>query len=204
MQPMRTTIQVSALFIGVAAALVAHDALAVGPVDIEIGARVGYGAAPGGTSNGPNPLGFGVGGRAGVSILGLYGGISGIYYLGESKDVSSGGASASFKAHSVLLGLEAGYGSKLGPLSLRATVGIGNIESDYTGGAMGGGVTLTIPPGSNNGLYIEPGVTGVIGFGLWFVGADANALILPDYPGYDGSKTLEAAFTVHGQVGVKF
>ena len=203
MQPMRTTIQVSALFIGVAAALVAHDALAVGPVDIEIGARVGVGTAPGGTSNGPNPLGFGVGGRAGVSILGLYGGISGIYYLGESKDVSAGGASASFKAHSVLLGLEAGYGSKLGPLSLRATVGIGNIESDYSGafafaGVPAGGST------SNNGLYIEPGVTGVIGFGLWFVGADANALILPDYLGYDNSKTLEAAFTVHGQVGVKF
>jgi hypothetical protein len=199
MQPMRTTIQVSALFIGVAAALVAHDAHALGPVDLEIGARAGVGTAPGGTSNGPNPLGFGVGGRAGVSILGLYGGISGMYYLGESKSVTVLGTTFSASAHSVLLGLEAGYGSKLGPLSLRGTVGVGNIESDGSGGIAGSPFS-----GSHNGLYVEPGVTGVIGLGMWFIGADANALILPDYQGYDGSKSLEAAFTIHGQLGVKF
>jgi hypothetical protein len=204
MKPMRTTIQVSALLVGVAAALVAHDAHALGPLDLEIGAKAGVGTAPGGTSNGPNPLGFGVGGRAGVSILGLYGGISGIYYLGESKSVTSGPVSASVSAHSILLGLEAGYGSKIGPLSLRGTVGIGNIETDYSGGAAAPGFTLTIPNGSNNGLYIEPGVTGIVALGLWFIGADANALILPDYPGTDGSKSLEAAFTIHGQLGVKF
>jgi hypothetical protein len=200
MQPMRTTIQVSALFIGVAAALVAHDAHALGPLDLEIGARAGVGTSPGGTSNGPNPLGFGIGGRAGVSILGLYGGVSGMYYVGESKDVTVLGVTASGKAHSVLLGFEAGYGSKLGPLSLRGTVGVGNIETDYSGSFAGYQGNLP----SQNGLYIEPGVTGIVALGIWFFGADANALILPDYQGYDGNKSHEAAFTIHGQLGVKF
>jgi hypothetical protein len=190
MQPMRTTIQVSALLLGVAAALVAHDAHALGPLDLEIGAKAGVGTTPGGVPSGsPNPLGFGIGGRAGVSIIGLYGGLSGMYYLGGSQNGLS--------AHSVLLGVEAGYGSKIGPLSLRGTVGIGNIETDVS---LSGGAAAGIS-GSNNGLYIEPGVTGVVGLGLWFVGADANALILPSYA---GSSSLEAAFTLHGQVGVKF
>jgi hypothetical protein len=200
---MRKTIQVSALLVGVATALVAYDAHALGPVDVEIGARAGLGTAPGGTSNGPNPLGFGIGGRGGVSILGLYGGISGMYYLGASQNASAPGASSSFSVHSVLLGFEAGYGSKFGPLAIRGTVGVGNIESDYSGslmfGSQGGSGSS-----SNNGLYVEPGVTGVLSLGMWFVGADANALILPDYHGYDGSKSLEAAFTLHGQVGVTF
>jgi hypothetical protein len=185
MQPMRTTIQVSALLVGVATALVAYDAHALGPLDVEVGARVGVGTAPGGTS-GVNPLGFGVGGRGGVSILGLYGGISGMYYLGGSQDVLG----TSVSVHSVLLGFEAGYGSKFGPLSLRGTVGIGNIETDVSGG---------FP--SNNGLYIEPGVTGVFAVGMWFFGADANGLLLPSYA---GGSSLEGAFTLHGQVGVTF
>jgi hypothetical protein len=199
MQPMRTTIQVSALLLGVAAALVAHDAHALGPVDIEIGARAGVGTAPGGTGDGANPLGFGIGGRAGVSIIGLYGGISGIYYLGESKTASAGAVSVSASAHSVLLGVEAGYGSKFGPLSLRGTVGIGNVETDFSTSVSVPG--FNFPSGSTNGLYIEPGVTGVLSFGGFFVGADANALVLPSYA---GGSSLEAAFTVHGQVGYGF
>jgi hypothetical protein len=105
--------------------------------------------------------------------------------------------------HSVLLGVEGGYGSKFGPLSLRGTVGIGNIETDASGSLAIGGNSVPLS-GSNNGLYIEPGVTGVISIGMYFIGADANALILPDFHGYDGSKSLEAAFTVHGQLGVTF
>jgi hypothetical protein len=186
MQPMRKTIQVSALLVGVATALVAYDAHALGPLDVEVGARVGVGTTPGGVPSGfPNPLGLGIGGRGGVSILGLYGGISGMYYLGESKSVLG----VSVSAHSVLLGLEAGYGSKFGPLSLRGTVGIGNIETDGSPGT------------TTNGLYIEPGVTGVFALGMWFVGADANGLLLPSY---GGGSSLEGAFTLHGQVGVTF
>ncbi len=50
----------------VIAALVAseQDAHAIGPVDVEVGARVGVGTNP---ASGSNPLGLGIGGRAGVS-----------------------------------------------------------------------------------------------------------------------------------------
>jgi hypothetical protein len=189
---MRTTIQVSALSLAVAAALFAPDAHALGPLDLEIGARAGVGTAPGGTNGGPNPLGFGIGGRAGVSIIGLYGGLSGMYYFGGSQNGVS--------VNSTLLGVEGGYGSKLGPLTLRGTVGIGNIGTNVSVSGSVAGIPLS-GGGTNNGLYIEPGVTGLVGLGIWFLGADANALILPSYA---GGSSLEAAFTLHGQVGVKF
>ena len=52
--------------------------------------------------------------------------------------------------------------------------------------------------GNTSDLYVEPGVTGLIGLGLWYVGADANILF---FPGLDNSK---AALSIHGQIGVKF
>jgi hypothetical protein len=196
---MHKPLLLSALFLGVAAALVANDAHALGPLDVEIGARSGFGTPPGGVLSGdPNPLGFGIGGRAGVSSLGLYAGISGMYYVGEDQRASGGSS-----AHSVLLGVEGGVGSKLGPLTLRGTVGVGYIETHVAPIPSGVGLILLEPPvpGTTSGVYIEPGVTGVVGLGSWFVGADANALILPSY---GGGSSLEAAFTMHGQVGVKF
>jgi hypothetical protein len=202
MQPMRTTIQVSALFIGVAAALVAHDAHALGPLDLEIGARGGFGTTPGGGS-GANALGAGIGGRAGVAIIGLYGGLSGMYYFGESKNIPLpliGSVSESLS--SVLLGVEGGYGSKLGPLTLRGTVGVGNLATSVSYSGVPAGAN--VPNTTYNGLYIEPGVTALIGLGIWFVGADANVLILPNGTGLTGDTSLDGSFTVHGQLGVKF
>lgn len=188
MPVMRTTIGVSALLVAVAAALVAHDAHALGPLDLEIAARAGGATRPGG-GDGPNLLGFGLGGRAGVSIVGLYGGLSLINYFGESQ--SAAGITAS--GHALLYGVEGGYGSTFGPLTLRGTVGVGNI---------GETVSVTgLPDATHNGLYIEPGVTGLIAIGMWLIGADANVLILPND---GGSSSLDAAFTVHGQLGVKF
>jgi hypothetical protein len=51
---------------------------------------------------------------------------------------------------------------------------------------------------SKSNLYLEPGVTGLVSLGGWFVGADLNLLFLP---GMDNTTT---AFTLHGQVGLKF
>ncbi len=202
MRLMRTTIQVSALSLAVAAALFAPDAHALGPLDLEIGARAGVGTTPGGTPSGaPNPLGFGLGARAGVSIIGLYGGLSFMYYFGGSANeqvpVGTSVVSASASVHSLLYGVEGGYGSKFGPLALRGTVGVGNIAT--TGSFSGAGVSF--PSQTNNGLYIEPGVTGIVSLGMWFVGADANVLVLPSY---NNQSSLEAAFTLHGQVGLTF
>src|SRR5580704_7161554 len=66
---------------GLAVAIVAFPtkAKALGPVDIEVGARAGAAFGP------LAPLGFGIGGRAGVSFFGFYAGVDVIDYLGATS-----------------------------------------------------------------------------------------------------------------------
>jgi hypothetical protein len=191
-----------ALSFTAASALVAHDANAAGPIDFEIAAKAGFGTTPGGGS-GPNPLGFGLGGRAGLSIIGLYGGVSLINYFGESQAA----AFLSTSAHTLMYGVEGGYGSKYGPLTLRAVVGVGNASEtvDVTCPSQCP-VTITIhSPGTQNNLYVEPGAMAMLALGTVTVGADANILILPSWTDTSsGKSSLDAAFTVHGQLGLKF
>jgi hypothetical protein len=176
-------------------ALVTKDAHALGPVDLEIAARAGVGSTPGG--GGPNPLGLGLGARGGVQILGLYGGLSIMNYFGESQDETFG----TFSAHSLLYGVEAGYGSKLLDLiTLRGTVGVGNYSEtvEVKQGAASG------PSATANSLYVEPGVLAMLTLGSFLVGADANVLVLPSRTNSDKSTGFDAAFTLHAQVGIKF
>jgi hypothetical protein len=210
---MRKWIRASALSLGVAAALAPRDAHALGPVDVEVALKGGGATPPGGES--PSPLAFGVGGRAGVAIFGFYGGLSLVDYFGESQTASSPGVSGSYttSVHALLFGVEGGYGLKFGPTTVRAQVGVGNYQETVAYQAASGGCVATAmgqvcPPGGPvrpgyyvNTLYLEPGVTAMIAFGTVFVAADANALVLPHQP---GTSSLGAAFTLHGQVGVKF
>jgi hypothetical protein len=173
-------------------------AYALGPIDLEIGLKAGYGTTPSNTPDGaPNPLGAGIGGRVGVSFLGLYGGLQAIYYFGGSGPTIPlvGG---SLSEHSVLYGIEAGYGVKLlEALTLRGQVGVGN-------------ATFTSSIGSNSqdtsNVYIEPGIVGIFSlpFGGWFLGADANILVLPGLKDSMGKSQTDASFTLHGQLGYKF
>jgi len=72
-----TLISLAVLFVGVLAFPAKANAL--GPVDIEIAAKAG-------TATGSfGPLGFGIGGREGVSIGGLYAGVDVIDYLGATS-----------------------------------------------------------------------------------------------------------------------
>jgi hypothetical protein len=193
---MRPLSRVSAIFAGVAAALLAHDAHAFGPIDLEIALKGGYGTSPGGGS-GPNPLGIGLGGRAGVSIFGLYGGASLINYFGESQTV----VGVKTSVHTLMYGFEGGYGSKFGPLTLRGQVGVGNAHGsiDVSGGPLPGGSV------SNDTLYIEPGATLLIVIGKFLMGADANVLFLPNQTDpVTGKQSFDAAFTAHAQVGLRF
>ena len=61
---------------------------------------------------------------------------------------------------------------------------------------------------STSGLYLEPGVTGLVSFGLVFLGVDANLALFLNRssitPGGSSSSSVADAFTLHGQVGVKF
>ena len=171
---------------------IARSASALGPVDVEVAAKVGGGSRT--TSGAPDALGFGFGARAGVSLFGFYGGLSFMDYLGAS--VSSygpgpeGAEPGKYSLRSVLYGVEAGYNIGVPFVTLRPQLGVGN----YTLTASSTG----LPSFSKSNLYLEPGVTGLLSFGLWLVGADANVLLLP---GLSGS---QAAFTGHGQVGIKF
>ncbi|HEY4015046.1 MAG TPA: hypothetical protein VGM06_17000 [Polyangiaceae bacterium] len=177
----------------------ARSAWAVGPVDIEVAARVGGASSPikDDVNGGTGALGFGLGGRAGVSIFGIYGGVSAMYYLGGSNTESVAPSSAVFappgpieSESGWLYGFEGGYSFRLQILTLRPTVQIGSYTLHYS---LSGGGSQDI-----HNLYVEPGVTALIGFGTWFVGADADVFLTP---GMDNSR---AAFMGNGQVGVKF
>jgi hypothetical protein len=177
----RTCLLVAAATLGAATFSFSRDARALGPIDLEIAAKGGYGTNPFGGNI--NPLGAGLGGRAGVAFFGFYGGAALLYYFGGSQSGVS--------EHSLMYGLEAGYNWKIAILTIRPQLGVGNYSLDV-------GNT------SGNNIYLEPGVTGLISLGTFFVGADANLLVLPSIQQPDGNKGTDTAFTVHGQVGVKF
>lgn len=151
----------------------AASAAAARTLGVEVGAKLGISAAYNG---GPNPLGLGLGGRAGAVLFDhLYGGVDAIYYFGTSG------------VHTSMYGVGAGWGFKpLDNVTIRPQVGLGNANFDSVG----------------NNVYVEPGVTVLAGLGTLFVGADVSILV---FPGFNFDEGDSAFFiTVHGQVGVKF
>jgi hypothetical protein len=138
-----------------------RDASALGPVDLEVAAKVGAGTNPEGGSGSPDPLGFGVGGRAGVSFFHVYAGVNVMNYFGSSG--SFGGVPIS--QHSLQYGVEVGYGFSLSILTLRPQVGVGNFVV-YGGGSESSGVTTLSVSTNGHILYVEPGVTAIVPFGI--------------------------------------
>jgi hypothetical protein len=191
-----TFVLAAALCVG--SVFVSRDAHALGPIDLEVGARIGGGTSPFG--GGPSPLGFGIGGRAGGSFLGYYGGLSFMYYVGASSTSNAPTtppSTISTSEHAFLYGVELGYGTKLLDLiTLRGQLGVGNFSVNYTGV---GNVTL-------NNLYLEPCFTGLVSLGIFFVGADISLIVLPGIndPASNSGSSWDTAFTAHGQIGVTF
>jgi hypothetical protein len=183
---------------GLGALSVSRNVSALGPVDVEVAAKVGGGTNPilvPSNGMGPgapqlNALGFGLGARAGVSFSGFYGGLSFVDYLG-----SQGNAGQSMKT--VLYGVEAGYNFGVPRFTMRPQLGVGNYTVTQSECAR-----PECEPGSfsTSGLYFEPGLTALVSFGLWIVGADINFLYL--WP--SGGWNSQPAFTAHGQAGIKF
>jgi hypothetical protein len=187
----RSFILVASAAVGLSTLAFGRDARALGPVDLEVGAKVGGATNPLSVSGATNPLGFGVGGRAGLAFLGgIYLGGNIMYYFGGSQNVSFGTSNVSVSENTLMYGGELGYGINiLDLLTIRPQVGIGN--ATFTSSANGQST-------STSNWYLEPGVTGLVGLGLFFVGADANVLFFP------GLSNTQAAFSIHGQLGVKF
>jgi hypothetical protein len=154
----------------------ARPAHALGPVDLEIAGKVGYGS---------NQLDLGLGGRAGVSLFGLYGGLNIVDYLGQNS------------VHALTYGGELGYGFKISFITIRPLVGFGDESVSVPAVAV-------CPPGANCGsgpavssFYLQPGGLVQFGFGHLIFGVDAGALI----PTASGSR---ASFTMNGELGVRF
>ncbi len=173
----------SAAVTGLGTLALTPAASAVGPIDIEVAAKAGGATSP--WSGSPNPLGVGVGARAGATFRGLYGGLSLMYYLGGSTSEADG---TILNNHTFMFGIEGGYGWEAPPFTVRPQVGIGSfsIAAECSTGC-----------GSSSNLYIEPGLTALFALGRFFLGADANLLFVPNLD------QAQVAFTAHGQLGVK-
>lgn len=87
----------------------ARAAHALGPIDVEVAAKAGGATNPYTADGAINPLGFGLGGRAGVVVLDhLYGGVNLMYYFGGSgPDVGGPIPTATISAHTLMYGVEA-------------------------------------------------------------------------------------------------
>jgi hypothetical protein len=152
-----------------------RPAHALGPVDLEIAGKVGYGS---------NNLDLGLGGRAGVSFFGLYGGLNIVDYLGQSS------------VHTLTYGGEVGYSFKIFFITIRPIVGFGDasVSIPQTAAVCAPGATCAA---SSNSFYLQPGGLLQFGFGHLIFGVDAGALI----PTASGS---QASFTMNGEIGVRF
>jgi hypothetical protein len=185
------SILVAAAIFGVGTISFSRSAWALGPVDLEVAARGGI--ATNLSSGDPNPLGFGLGARAGVDLFTtLYAGVTGTYYFGNSADGIS--------AHSVQYGVEAGYNIYLLKLvgmpdivgkmiDLRPQIGAGNltVTAEFDG----------VSADSSN-FYLEPGLVGLVNVGAFLAGVDVNVLWVPN------ATNANAPITAHAQLGVKF
>jgi hypothetical protein len=187
----------ASLLLTFATATSSREAHALGPLGVEVGAKVGYGTSPGGAA--VNPLGIGLGGRVGLTLAGLYAGLDVVDYLG-SLDENGG------QYHAIQLGGELGYGLKVRAVVIRPQIGVGDV---YLSGSVAGLTSPELPTALC--LYVEPGLSVLVSLGVVYIGFDAGALMIRSEPAYvqSGSHytlttSLAAALTAHGQIGLKF
>jgi hypothetical protein len=148
----------NAMALGAGTFAMNRDARALGPVDVEVGARVGV-AAPPSNSVALNPLGFGLGARGGVDFRGFCGGGQFMYYFGGTDRTAADCGSAApcgvtaFSTHTVMYGIEAGYGITLiEVLIIRPQIGLGN--ATFSSSVSGSGATNPGSAGSSSNLYL--------------------------------------------------
>lgn len=173
------------------------EAHALGPVNVEVGALVGYATNPN-SDGGYNTLGVGVGARGGVEFLGIYGGLRALYYVGGSTDIPGGG---SISSHAFMYGIDGGYSFHFLMLTIRPQIGIGNLTLSGSEQADSATASLSV---SDSHIYVQPGVTGLATFGLVYVGAELNVLVIPGVDQGDGNSKTYASFAPNAEVGVRF
>lgn len=170
-----------------------RDALASGPLDLEVAATAGYGTSP--FAGDPvNQFGAEVGVRAGIVFRNVYVGGTFMSYLGNSSaDFRGGGLvpagsneASGLTGASTLYGGEVGYDFELWRLTLRPELGVGALVATSQGN------------NATSILYLEPGLAGFLQSHFVVLGADMGVLFQP------GMSSMQPAFTVHGQIGLRF
>jgi hypothetical protein len=146
------------------------------------------------TSIGINPVGGGIGARAGVAYRG--------FYFGASLADTFYGSTAPYPDSTTTLlmaGAEAGYGATIQQrwvVRPRLGLGLGIVASSRLGGT-----AAEAQSGFGGLFYVEPGFETMLLLGeakRWFLGVDANVAIF--VPGQD----TMSALVMHGEVGVRF
>lgn len=186
------------------------------PIDWEIVAIADYLAAP--IRGGTNPFGLGFGGRAGLSVHGIYAGFTVTDYVGGS-DVNQ-------SDRSLLVGGEIGYGGKLltferahVTLMLRGIAGFGNASVAHTDPALAQNVkpdVVTTASGRTvsgkspsttigvNSLFVRPAISLMLVHDWQFVALQGDALMVPgiSYGGADPSTWI--SYGAQLQLGARF
>jgi hypothetical protein len=137
---------------------------------------------------------LGIGARGGVTLpMSLYVGGTIVYHLGKTDSTSIGDITRNIW----YLGAEGGYDLGAGPLTIRPYLGFGYAHLSVS--APDACALGTCVGGSNSvgKLAFWPGVTGLVGVGSLFVGADLRYVLLVDVE--DGN-----AFSVFGTAGLSF
>lgn len=182
------------------------EAHALGPIGVEVGARLGYATNP--DSNISNPLGTNIGVRGGVDLFHkLYLGLNAQYFFGSSVDtpLSGPGTDGSVTTHTTLLGLEVGYSYHVSLLTIRPQLGFGDAQITTLGAYQPDAITTSSLPNytvTNTRFYLEPGIVALINIGIVYVGADANILVITDANTQDGN--AYSSFAFGGQAGLHF
>jgi hypothetical protein len=181
-------------------------------LDLELAERLGWSTNP--SSGSGNPLGFGIGGRAGLGFNGHYLGVEFMYYLGSYYANGTGvvGAEEWVSYNAVMCGFELGHDFKVRSVTFRPLLGLGALAAPTnwrfvdtcphcavagTAGQNAGN------PLTSNSLYLEPGMTVLFSFGAFLLGIDASLLVLPSQKSVSGGSATDIALTVHLQAGAR-
>jgi hypothetical protein len=181
-------------------------------LEIEGGGSIGYGSNP---SHGPNPLGVGIGARAGIDFRGIYAGLAATYYFGASGNCGAGspsgegmgtlpaafcqnlgGAEASISQMTVLYGIDLGYTisfPRVQWFKLRPMLELGDAELTRNGTVGASDITngSLSPYRSSNSFYLQPGLEAFLTTSGFFIGADVNLLVITSLVDVDGASVSE-------------
>jgi hypothetical protein len=157
----------------------------------------------------PPLVGGGPGVRAGVSLQGLYAGLSFVDFLSEGGCFDSYPGSCS-SSHAASYGLEVGYGRTFfGRLMVRGLLGVGDriVTSDGTSGMCSNSQCSTVLTktwhASRGDLYLAPAVLVALALGPVLVGADATVVYMPTTGAPNGTTAPFVSLMPGAQLGLR-